>query len=68
MRAHREIRSRANPSRQSCTRGIPGERARAIVALLRSGVTGEVALAEASGSPRSYVQQVLSMPAKLFPR
>ncbi len=68
LRDYRPLPSRAKPDRQSCTRGAPGARAMRIVALLRSGITCEVKLAEASGSPRSYVQQVLAMPAKLFPK
>lgn len=56
------------PVRETCAGTIPGERAKRIVALLRSGITCESEISRLSGSPRSYVAHVLSMPSRMFPR
>ncbi len=66
---HRETHARGpdKPGRASCKGLVPGERAKRLVAMLRSGVT-EKDLALRSGEPQSYVDQILSMPAKCFPK
>lgn len=65
---YRPNRVRRQEPRTNCRGGIPGEKAKRIVELLRSGITCEVELARLSGSPRSYVTTVLDMPARVFPK
>lgn len=45
----------------------PGPAAVRIVELYRFGIENESELARISGSPRSYVTEVLSWPSRLFP-